>query len=281
MASTSTPPRPSVIPFRPAARSTTGPVPRALPPTAAATVSVTRPDAIDLTGRRKVWFFCGRGKTGKTTLARWVAERMQDLGGSAIVAACDPVNRSLRRFLEGVAEPPSSDSEEVKDWLWSLLHAAMESKSDALIDLGGGNSSLTALLAQLPDLANILSEGGVEPIAIYLSGSDPDDLTPLEIAEKQGFQPQATAIVLNEVDGRRSRFDSILRDPTVCAAVERGAVQLWMPALWPEAAALCNANAWHFRDVIGRADAFVASSVNNWLRRMEEEFHSIRTWMPS
>jgi len=35
-----------------------------------------RPPALDLSGKRKAWFFIGRGRIGKTTLARLVAEMM-------------------------------------------------------------------------------------------------------------------------------------------------------------------------------------------------------------
>jgi len=273
--------RAPIIPFRGRASVVAKPVIRALPPGVLQAPPQVRSPAIDLTGQRKVWFLSGRGKTGKTMLARYIADRMADLGGSAVVAACDPVNRSLRRFLDNIAEPPSSDTEEVKDWLWGLLHAAMTEQFSALIDLGGGDSSLTSLVAQMPGLAQILSEGGIEPVAVYLVGADPDDLTPLEIAERQGFQPRATAVVLNEFAGRRHRFDPILQDPTVRGALDRGAVQLWMPSLWNVAAEACNTNAWRFQDAVSHGDAFVASSVSDWLKRMDAEFEPIRSWIPA
>jgi hypothetical protein len=273
---------PSVIPFRRKPTVAAKPITRALPPSAVQEPTPPRPPAIDLTGQRKVWFLSGRGKTGKTMVARYIADRMADMGGAAVVAACDPVNRSLRRFLDNVAEPPSTDTEEVKDWLWDLLHSAMTDKFSALIDLGGGNSSLTALVAQIPNLARMLSDGGIEPVAVYMVGMDPDDLTPLEIAERQGFRPRATAIVLNELAARnRQRFDQVLQDPTVRGAIERGAVQLWMPALWNVAAEACNTNAWRFQDAVAKGDAFVASSVSDWLKRMGAEFEPIRSWIPA
>src|SRR5580765_1479733 len=104
---------PSIIPFGRKPLVAAKSVARALPQGALRSPVEERPTALDLTGQRKVWFLSGRGKTGKTMLARYIADRMIDLGGSAVVAACDPVNRSLRRFLDNVAEPPSSDTEEV------------------------------------------------------------------------------------------------------------------------------------------------------------------------
>jgi hypothetical protein len=272
--------KPSVIPFRPLARPVMPATVLPLPTGAVVPEVVERPAAIDLAGKRKVWFLIGRGRIGKTTFTRWAAETMSAQGGSAVVAAADPVNRSLRVFLNDVAEPPSSDPGEVKDWLRELLLAAMEEKFSALIDLGGGSTALSALLGDMPDLADVLTQGGIEPVAIHIVGPDPHDLVPLALAEAEGFRPRATAIVLNEVHGRRHRFGQVLRDKTLQAALERGAIQLWMPQLTPDAARLCDAHAWHYHDVKGRADAFTASSVLTWLRRMEEEMAPILSWLP-
>ena len=106
MASTPTPPRPSVIPFRPAARSTTGPVPRALPPTAAAAVSVTRPDAIDLTSRARFCSSAAEEKPAKPPWRVWVAERMEDLrriGHRRRLRSGQPEPASLPRGRGGAA----------------------------------------------------------------------------------------------------------------------------------------------------------------------------------
>ena len=80
----------------------------------------------------------------KTPLTRWVAQTMDNRGGTAVIAAADPVNRSLRVFLDNVAEPPSSNPDNVKDWLRNLLIFAMEQQASALINLGGGSASLSA-----------------------------------------------------------------------------------------------------------------------------------------
>jgi hypothetical protein len=69
---------------------------------------------------------------------------MDNRGGTAVIAAADPVNRSLRVFLDNVAEPPSSNPDNVKDWLRNLLIFAMEQQASALINLGGGSASLSA-----------------------------------------------------------------------------------------------------------------------------------------
>jgi hypothetical protein len=274
------PSKSSVIPFRQFDR----PLPPSsilpLPEGAAVPVVVETPPALDLSGRPKAWFMIGRGRIGKTTLTRWVAETIDNRGGSAVIAAADPVNRSLRVFVDGVAEPPSSDPDDVKDWLRDLLQYIMREKQNALIDLGGGNTSLSALLREIPDLAEVLAEGGVEPVAVHVLGADPHDLVPLAMMEAEGFRPRATAIVLNEAHGRRSRFDQVIAHPAYRAATERGAVTLWMPLLTPDAARQCDANAWHYHDVKGKAGPFAASAVQTWLRRMSEEMAPIASWLP-
>jgi hypothetical protein len=93
-----------VMPF-PAPRRT-DPVtlaPAARPP---APKLVERPSGVDLGGKVKAVFFIGRGRTGKTTLARWAYEVLAERGGSAIIAAADPTNRALVNYLDGVAQPP-------------------------------------------------------------------------------------------------------------------------------------------------------------------------------
>lgn len=269
------------IPFHPSARSVPPTSVLPMPPGSAANhTSVETPPGLDLSGKRKAWFLIGRGRIGKTTFARWLAETMDQRGGAAIIAAADPVNRSLRQFLDNVTEPPSSDPEDVKTWLRDLLQYQMEEQLDSIIDLGGGNTSLSALLADMPDLADVLSQSGVEAVACHVIGADPHDCVPLAVTEAEGFQPKATVIVLNEAHGRRHRFDAVLAQAEVRAALDRGAMQLWMPLLNAEAARQCDRHGWRYYQVRSTAGPFTASAVQTWLRRMAAEFEPIKTWLP-
>jgi hypothetical protein len=251
-----------------------------LPTAATGPTLVETPPGVDLSGKRKALFFIGRGRIGKTTLTRLIGEFMDERGGTAIVAAADPINRSLRIFRNNVAEPDSSEPDDVRDWLRDLLQHVMEQKANAMIDLGGGSTSLSSLLREMPDLAGELSRHGVEPIAIHVVGADPHDLVPLAITEAEGFQPRATAIVLNEIHARRDRFDQVLQHPAFHAAVQRGAVPIWMPRLSPDAAKQCDAYGWRYHDVQDKAGPFTASAVQTWLRQMAQQFAPISTWDP-
>jgi hypothetical protein len=270
----------AVIPFRPSSLPAAPAAALPLPLNAAAPSPTPKPTAIDLAGKRKAWFLIGRGRIGKTTLARWLSEMIEQRGGSAIFAAADPQNRSLRAYVNDVAEPPSTDAEEAATWFRELLQFAATEKVNAVIDLGGGNTMLEKLLAEVPDLADTLSAAGLEPVAIHLVGPHPHDLVPLATTEAAGFRPAATAIVANEAHCRRSRFIDVLNQPEVTAARDRGAIQLWMPMLSPDAARQCDTQPWHYHDAVNQAALLTASSVRTWLRRMGEEFEPITTWLP-
>ncbi|HUB13870.1 MAG TPA: hypothetical protein VMB34_18120, partial [Acetobacteraceae bacterium] len=60
---------------------------------------------IDLSGKPKLVFAAGRGKTGKTTLLRWLTEKSLGAGGSVLLADIDPSNASFSAYFEDVSRP--------------------------------------------------------------------------------------------------------------------------------------------------------------------------------
>ena len=249
--------------------------------------------ALDLTGKPKVIFLIGAGNTGKTTMARWMAERFMAASREGLLAAIDPENRELGSYFEGVHEPPSFEPAAVLAWLERFLGHAMERKLTAAIDLGGGDTTLSRLVASTPLLVDVLRDAGVEPVAFYVLSPRVSDLTALDTLERAGFQPTATALILN--DGRTdptasaeaawatTRAHSVFR-----AAVERGVVVLRMPRLIPakgvEDRRITFAQA---RD--GTAPAarkivplgpFDRSRVAHWLATMDTSFAPVASWLP-
>jgi hypothetical protein len=252
---------------------------------------------IDLSGTPKLWFVIGPGRSGKTTLLRYVAETILAAGEGheAMFVAMDPGNRSLTGFLDGVLQPPTSDATANAKWLEQLIEHTMDNKVSALIDLGGGDTSLGKLLAQVPDLVARLEEAAIAPVAIYTIGPRQDDLTALGGMEAAGFQPKATAIVCNEgladpTTPRAEAFARILRHSVYRAAVARGAVPLWMPMLDPGVAADIEAKRLHFTDArdavvpegrkVAPLGTFDRSRIRQWLEAMNAEFGAIRSWLP-
>jgi len=264
------------------------PPPAAAPPVTLApvvrpsTALINHPPGVDLSGKPKALFFIGRGRVGKTHLLRWAAETSAERGGDFIVSAADPTNRALVNYLDDVAQPPTTDPLEVRDWLLAFLQHAMSRSVSLMIDLGGGDTSLTELMKVLPNLTEVMEEGGLAPVALHLMGTDAHDLHALAITEQMGFQPKATAIVLNEVyarGGQRYRFDELTSHPVYQAAINRGAVPIWMPALIEEVARYCARDGGRFLE-LPSSKPFFAQALKNWHRAMSAEFSPIATWWP-
>jgi hypothetical protein len=130
------------------------------------------------------------------------ARARQEAKRETIAAALDPVNRTLANYVSGVAQPETSDPVESARFLRELLGFAMEEKQSAVVDLGGGDTTLATVLDEMPDLATVLEDAGVAAVALYLLTPRIDDIAPfLSLA----FQPAATAFVCNPVVRGRLR----------------------------------------------------------------------------
>ena len=289
--------KPNVVPFRRVLDAepelTVG-----LPPTAAPAQVVTERPAtvVDLSDKPKAWLLIGPGRVGKTMLARFVAEMVANRGGQAIYAAADPQNRSLVQYLDDVAQPATNDAAATTRWLEQLIRHAMSEAISVVCDLGGGDTSLGRLLADMPDLATVMEAGGIAPVAVYILGPRVDDLASLASFEARGFRPPATAIVMNEgladpATPREDSFARILRHSAFRSALDRGSMHLWMPALDPAVTQEIEAKRLGFmqaRDAVSPESRkvtplgpFDRSRVRRWLDIMTAEFGPIMSWLPS
>jgi len=248
----------------------------------------------DLTGLAKVWELIGPGGAGKTVFARWLggclAER--ELMHLSILAALDPANRTLTNFFNDVQQPPSSDPVQTTAWLREMLRFITEQKANAVLDYGGNNVSKVRLVEAAPTIAESMEQDGVALIAAYVLTPRVDDLAPLVTFEAQGFRPRATALILNL--GRAetpAAFDAVRRQSAYKAALDRGAVELWMPALEPQSLALQieqqrlqfhQARDGYVPD--GRQPSYISAlervMIRDWLQRMDAEFAAVSTWLP-
>ena len=269
------------------------PRPRRSRSTASATSSQSvAKTGIDLSSRNKVIFFVGRGKTGKTTLIRWLAETALASDGSFLMADMDPTNDTFSKYLDGVARPSEAgDPVLALKWLEALLQHALQSEMSVLIDLGGGDTTLRRLVAQLPDLVTMFETAGFAVVVLYTVGPQEEDLTPLATMQSLGFTPTASAIVLNEGlvevgDDRAAAFARISRHSVFRAALEQGAIPVWMPKLLP--AAQVEIRRLHYRDAAaghpGQGTSplgpFDRARVGTWLKAIEGSFADIATWLP-
>jgi hypothetical protein len=246
----------------------------------------------NLSTKKKVIFFVGRGKTGKTTLIRWLSETALASDGSFLMADMDPTNDTFSKYIEGVSRPSDpSDPVLALKWLDRLLQHAIQTNMSVLVDLGGGDTTLRRLVAQLPDLVSMFEAAGFAIIVFYTVGPQEEDLSPLATLESLGLRPTATAIVLNEGlvelgEARDTAFARIVRHSAFVNAVSRGAIPVWMPKLLP--AAQIEMRRLHFRDAAAGHSGqgktplgpFDRARVSTWLVAMEANFAGIETWLP-
>jgi hypothetical protein len=263
-----------------------------LPPLRATAVPDGEPGgakATDLSGRPPVWFLIGPNYSGKTTFARWAADRMFAAGRSAFLGALDPLNRTLAAFFTDVEQPSSADPSLTPGWLRSVVEHLMRERLPAIADMGGGDTSLARLISDLPGLAETMEEAGVAPVAAYFLGPRVDDLSSLATFEASGFRPRATLLVLNgaRVDAGldpAEAFAPIRRHSAVRGAVARGAVVVEMPRLDPPELALeVERRRLGFgaaRDGEGGVGPLDRASVRAWMDRMERAFAPVEPWLP-
>jgi hypothetical protein len=119
-------------------------------------------------------------------------------GSQVLLADIDQTNATLSSYVDGVQRPLAGGEDAATAWLEKLLSRTMQQKASALIDLGGGDTTLRRLVAEVPDLVASLETAGIAPIAVYLVGPRTDDPSRLAGLEAGGFRPEATALLLTE-----------------------------------------------------------------------------------
>ena len=202
-----------------------------------------------------------------------------------MLATVDPVNRELGQYFVDTVSPHTADRCGVAG------AAAGEDRGNPLERrhrLRRRGYQPAEAGDEIPDLLTVMEDAAIAPVAIYLLSPRVDDLTPLSEMQAAGFQPQATALVLNEgrVDTSREpvrEFALLRRHPVYRAAIERGATEIWMPRLY--AAQQIEARRITYRQAADGAGTpplgvFDRSRVHRWLAAMDTAFAPIASWMP-
>jgi hypothetical protein len=242
---------------------------------------------IDLTGRAKIVFAAGRGKTGKTTLLRWLTETSIQGGGAPILADVDPSNATFSAYFADVARPDSDNPAGVAAWLQDLIEHCISEQQSAVIDLGGGDTTLRSLAAEMPGLATHIEEAGMAPVMFHLIGSQPEDLTPAITLAARGFTPRAQALVFNEyaIEGgvTRTRAFGRLTASAAYGRLAQSCIKLWMPRLHAAEAVesrQCSFAAARDGAIDPPLGLFDAARVRVWLDGMDRRFAGVRSWIP-
>ena len=242
---------------------------------------------IDLSSKPKIVFAAGRGKTGKTTLLRWLTEKSLCAGRSVLLADIDPSNASFSAYFEDVSRPDTDDPSGVRNWLVELLDFCTAERHSAIVDLGGGDTTLRVIATDMPGFVTQLEAAGVAPVMFYLCGTQPENVAPALALAARGFGPKAQALVLNEYSipvgaTRVQAFARLVASPAF-TELARAGIQLWMPRLFA-ADAIESRRCWFTDAREGKVDpplgVFDGVRLRAWLEAMDRRFAGVRSWIP-
>ncbi|EKM98187.1 hypothetical protein [Acidocella sp. MX-AZ02] len=242
---------------------------------------------LDLTGQTKIIFAAGRGKTGKTTLLRWLTETSIRKGGTPILADVDPSNATFSAYFADVARPETDNPAGVTAWLQELIEYCINERQSALVDLGGGDTTLRSLAAEMPGLAAHIEAAGMAPVMFHLTGPQPEDLLPALTLAARGFTPVAQALVFNEYSiepgATRERAFARLTASDTYVRLMADCVRLWMPRLHAAEAVesrQCSFAAARDGTINPPLGLFDAARVRVWLTAMDRRFAGVKSWIP-
>lgn len=249
----------------------------------------------DLTRLARTWLLIGRGGSGKSLVARWLAGKMQDAGllDQTLLAALDPTNRTLAAFFDGVHQPATRDPGEAVTFLRSLLsYLQAGNRMHGIWDFGGGDLALARMVETDPAFDWTMREHDAAMVACYLLTPSIDDLSVLRSFEDAGFRPEATVLVLNM--GRAESltdFGALRAQAGYKAVLARGGVEIVMPRLEPTEVAL-EIERKRLTFGMARDGTVPAGSqvdpiiglngmmVRAWLRDLDAAFAPIAGWLP-
>lgn len=188
----------------------------------------------------------GPQNSGKSTLLRAVIYRTREMGRFPTILDGDRNDAYLTSMfgtpgddgsIAGVSRPTYGDDTSVIEWLDEKITEIDETRSSAVLDMGGGDLVFPAYARDREILA-MLGGAGVRATALQMILPNPADLTVLEQMEAGGlFAPDNTILCLNagpnadpratpDVIFRRVRETGVYR-----RALARGACEIVMPTL--------------------------------------------------
>ncbi|HTJ59464.1 MAG TPA: hypothetical protein VL418_18165, partial [Devosiaceae bacterium] len=172
-------------------------------------------------------------------------------------------------------------------WLSELIDYCISEKRSAVIDLGGGDTTLRALATEMPGLVSEIEAAGLATVMLYLVGTQPEDLTPAVTLADRGFTARAQALVFNEfaipAGLTRAQAFSRITGLKEYEALRANSLALWMPRLFAaDAIESRHARFFDARDnrVTPPIGTLNRSRIKAWLDKMDQRFAGIGSWIP-
>jgi hypothetical protein len=244
----------------------------------------TKVSPIDLTGQHKLVLVFGPGRCGKKTLVRWLVERAFERGVTTElgIATVDPGRPALANYFPGVMAPGSTGLE---TFIELVMSGFLKRPCSGVVHFAA-DTTLVELVRQVPNLYAMLTDVGVTPVAFYMLSPRQLDLTILQSMEAMGFQPEATAAVLNlrtmKTRDVAAEFGPVRQHSVYRALMARGGMELLMPELFA-AEAVENRSPLSFLEASQGAagiGGWNGQKVKTWLSLMELAFAPVQLWLP-
>jgi hypothetical protein len=229
----------------------------------------------------------GRGGSGKSLLLAEAVWRARSQGRQVIVADGDARSKTLLSLFSDALTPTSEELPDGKAWITSLLNQAVKLHRSVALDLGGGDRLLLEYGRDL-QLVTFCERRGIEPVAMYVLGPEPEDLRHcLTLHDAGFFRPKRTLLVLNEGVVRTGltvagAFERTMSDPGFLRMVEGGAVPILLHRLACVEQARERGGFYHAAAGDGGLDPVEEFMCETWLADLERKRHEAgaQLWLP-
>lgn len=182
----------------------------------------------------------GRQRVGKTVFLNSIYQIFKEKGADIDIWNADAQNKSLSLtsfHKEADTFKPVENVGIQKTWIEERLdRMAVETKKDALLDIGGGMTGLNLLIKEL-DLAEYAKAMNIQLTIAYLIGPDAADLDFLkELQDLGSVLPSSTMVIFNEAliseyVSLKDYFGRAMTNPIIQSILKKGGRATIMPKL--------------------------------------------------
>jgi hypothetical protein len=149
-----------------------------------------------------------------------------------------------------------------------------------LVDCGGGNTTLAAMLEADPSLFERLEARGIAVVTCWFFTPRVFDLAVLNAFRRRHWTGTSTMIVLNTAKAAKGwqSFEPLRAQDGYQEAVKGGAFEFWMPALSEDAAQATELRRLPFDRTTHEAPE-IAAAVAEWRAEVRSELKPVESWV--